>query len=190
MKKFSIVALILVGAGFAWLLVLSSRYEPKTRPGSSFEGADVGGLTRAVAAQRIHEWWKTQRDLTVKFTYPGMKTIERPLTLCGVILDPEKSLEQIPFDNFWSNLARSASKPEPKEFKAVYARIGPRNWGDVVKAIKEIPGAGVTPNERKLTDLAYEAALKRGSVEVPVIPTPKSSVAKPEVKATAGGESS
>lgn len=191
MKKFAIVVLILGGLGFGWLLVLSSRYEPKTRPGLSFEGIDVGGLTRAEATGRIFDWWKTQRDTTVKFTHPGMKTIERPLTMCGVILDQDKSLNQLPFDSFWASLTRSLAKPEPTEFKAVYARIGPRNWGDVVKALKGVPGAqGVTPDQRKLTDMAYEAALKRGSVEVPVMPAPKAPAEKQDEEATPAGESS
>lgn len=178
MKKFLVPLFILVCAGGAWLAVAASRYEEKVRPGSSFEGSDIGGLTRAEATRRVQDWWKTQRDLTVTFNYPGMKPIQRPLSLCGLILDVEPSVAQLPFDSFWANAIRPVAAPEPKEYKAVYLRISPREWSDVRGALKAIgregtsTEAGPVLDQPKMNELAYEAALKRGSVEVPVLRAP------------------
>lgn len=194
MKRFLVVTLLALSVGSVSLLVMASRYEEKARPGSSFEGRDLTGLTRAEATKRIEEWWSSKKTSTIRLTYPGIRPITRSLSEVGVGLDVSATVNQVPFEGFWSNVGRLiGGKPEETNYKAVFSRGGASSWGDVEKAIKAVSPqrtparvlyrnggferipekTGIVPDITKLQDLAYEAAVKRDTVKIPVVEAPK-----------------
>src|SRR5688500_16350932 len=103
MKRF-LIGLSVIAAGSAVALVLmTSRYESKIRPGTRVGMVDVDGLTPADAAKKLRVGWESEK---VRHVSRGDKcgrkgTIKALVSKDGLKLDDEGSVAELPMDDFW-----------------------------------------------------------------------------------------
>lgn len=116
-KVVLVVAGVVVVSAASGVAAMASRHVPLVTPGTKFKDFDLSGLTREEAEAKIETWWKDAARSPVRFKIEGIDETPPQLTLAdtGVELDKGATLQQLPFDSFWSETSRRLSGGLPVE---------------------------------------------------------------------------
>lgn len=106
-------AIVLASAG--GVSALAARYDPLVAPGVSVDGVALGGLTRASASDKLAAWWRDESSKEIHFTAPGLEARPQGFSNAslGVTLNLDKTVAQLPLEDFWQNTARKFSSQAP-----------------------------------------------------------------------------
>lgn len=167
------------GVGYAeW------QYEPKVAPGATVSGLNLGGLTRAQAAERLMVWWAERRAVPVQVTSPFVKGPLPGLTATDIGLEfsVDEQLARLPYERLFEALARQV-RNEPVK-KREYEPV-PLSGGNAESWAKKVDPTLPKPSPA-------QATLKEGAVvrrpEVPGLQVDSEGLARLAATAVLTGE--
>ncbi len=195
-KKIAIVVLVVVLLTGSCLSIMASRFESVIRPNVFIGPVPVGGLRAEEAKKKLRLWWEAEKATPIRLDTGRLKLAKLPSTMAefGFALDDNRSVSQIPTDNFWEDLQRMASgTPPAAHFEPVFkfdeepmvklralvaknsrpgqpARVFYRDG----KIERTYEGTSYRLDEPKFKQAVLDAFANGGDGELPIVQGPKS----------------